>query len=291
MLAHGAMDSGPCWNRVAEALEADFELIAYDARSHGLSESSEEWGDGGTDLIALVETLGIEQPAAVGHSMGAAATAAAIAARPDLFRAAVLEDPPWMPPAAGDGDWEARTRMQQSFLAMLQGTKEEVAARGRKQNPMWHPDEFDAWAEAKTQFRPPDSWKKRFTQPRPSWEDPVKKFECPVLLVRGDNALRGRIVSSATAQEAQELCPTLEVVTLSGAGHNVRREAHDGYVDVACVPAQELVTDDQQPHTLYASGVLRMVSPVRDGRASNCCAMWSKSSGATPRSGVKLTRS
>ena len=230
VLAHGAMDSGPCWNRVAEALEADFELIAYDARSHGRSESSEEWGDGGTDLIALVETLGIEQPAAMGHSMGAAATAVAIAARPDLFRAAVLEDPPWMPKATDD-DWKARARMQEAFLAMLHGTKEEVAARGRKQNPMWHPDEFDAWAEAKTQFRPPDSWKKRFTQPRPSWEDPIKKFECPVLLVRGGNPGRGRIVSRQTAATAQELYPALEVVTLDEAGHNVRREAYDGYVD------------------------------------------------------------
>ena len=157
MLAHGSMDSGPCWNRVAEALEADYELIAYDARSHGLSDGSEEWGDGGSDLIALVEALGIDRPAAIGHSMGASSVAAAIASRPDLFRAAVLEDPPWMPEATG-ADWEARARMQKSFLAMLDGTKDEIAARGRKYNPMWHPDEFDAWAESKTQFRPPESW-------------------------------------------------------------------------------------------------------------------------------------
>jgi len=229
VLAHGSMDSGPCWNRVAEALEDDFELIAYDARSHGLSDASEEWGDGGTDLIALVEALGIEHPAAVGHSMGASAVAVAIAARPDLFRAAVLEDPPWMPEAT-DADWETRARMQKSFLAMLDGTKEEVAARGRTYNPMWHADEFDAWAESKTQFRPPENWTKRFTQHRPPWQDPVKEFECPVLLVRGGNALRGRIVSPETAAEAQELYPALEVVTLDEAGHNVRREAYDGYV-------------------------------------------------------------
>ncbi len=229
VLAHGSMDSGPCWNRVAEALQTDFELIAYDARSHGLSDASEEWGDGGRDMIALVEALGIERPAAMGHSMGASATAAAIAARPDLFRAAVLEDPPWMPEATKD-DWKARARMQQSFLAMLDGTKDEIAARGRKYNPMWHPEEFDAWAESKTQFRPPESWTKRFTQQRPPWQDPVKKFECPVLLVRGGNALRGRIVSLETAEEAQEIYPALEVVTLDEAGHNVRREAYDGYV-------------------------------------------------------------
>jgi len=231
LLAHGAMDSGPCWNRVAEALEPDFELIAYDARSHGLSDSSEAWGDGGSDVIAVADALGLEHPAAVGHSMGAGAIAAAIAAHPDRFRAAVLEDPPWMPPAAGEGEWAARKRMQEIFLAMLEGSKEEIAERGRQQNPEWHPDEFDAWAESKTQFRPPESWTTRFTQPRPPWQDAVKKFECPVLLVRGDNALRGRIVSSEVAAEAQDLCATLEVVTLAGAGHNVRRDAYNGYVN------------------------------------------------------------
>ena len=61
-------------------------------------------------------------------------------------------------------------------------------------------------------------------------EDPVKKFACPVLLVRGGNTLRGRIVSPETAAEAREIYPALEVVTFDEAGHNVRREAYDGYV-------------------------------------------------------------
>jgi pimeloyl-ACP methyl ester carboxylesterase len=95
---------------------------------------------------------------------------------------------------------------------------------------MWHPDEFDAWAESKTQFRPPESWTKRFTHERPPWQDPVKKFACPVLLVCGGNARRGRIVSPETAAEALEIDPDMEVVTLAEAGHNVRREAYDDYV-------------------------------------------------------------
>jgi pimeloyl-ACP methyl ester carboxylesterase len=225
------MDSGPCWDRVARALEPDFDLIAYDARSHGLSDFSEEWGDGGADMIGVVEALSLERPAAVGHSMGAAAAASAIASRPELFRAAVLEDPPFMPPARGEGDWEARARMHQRFLAMLEGTTEEIAARGRIQNPKWHTDEFDAWAESKTRFRPPESWTQRFTQQRPPWQDYVRRFQCPVLLVCGGNAQRGRIVSRETAKEAQALSPVLEVVTFDDAGHNIRREAYDGYVD------------------------------------------------------------
>ena len=32
VLAHGALDDGRCWTRVAEALESEYDLIAYDAR-------------------------------------------------------------------------------------------------------------------------------------------------------------------------------------------------------------------------------------------------------------------
>lgn len=230
LLAHGAMDNADCWSRVADALEDDFDLVAYDARSHGRSDSSEVWGDGSEDVIAVAEALGLEQPAIVGHSMGAFAGAIALAARPDLFRAAVLEDPAWMPPATGDDDWAARARLQQIFLSMLEGTKAEIAARGRRMNPTWDESEFDAWATAKTQFRPPASWSERFNQQRPPWQDAVKKFECPVLLVRGENVKRGRVVSPEVAAEAADICPTLEVVTFPDAGHNIRREAYEGYI-------------------------------------------------------------
>ena len=116
---------------------------------------------------------------------------------------------------------EGTGAVQKSFLAMLDGTKDEIAAHGRKYNPMWHPDEFDAWAESKTQFRPPESWTKRFTQQRPPWQDPMKKFECPVLLVRGGNALPRPHRVTRDAADAQEIYQALEVVTLDDAGHNV----------------------------------------------------------------------
>ena len=39
VLAHGALDDGRCWTRVAEALESEYDLIAYDARFHGKSDA------------------------------------------------------------------------------------------------------------------------------------------------------------------------------------------------------------------------------------------------------------
>ena len=37
VLCHGFSDNGLCWSRVAHDLEADYDIIMYDARGHGES--------------------------------------------------------------------------------------------------------------------------------------------------------------------------------------------------------------------------------------------------------------
>src|SRR5688572_14727483 len=96
VLAHGASDNGRCWERVAQALEGEYDIVAYDARYHGLSDAPEGGSlAGGEDLVAMVQALGLERPAIMGHSMGARTVAQAAGTNPELFRCAVLEDPPW----------------------------------------------------------------------------------------------------------------------------------------------------------------------------------------------------
>ena len=41
VLAHGFSDDGLCWTPVAEALEAEYDVIMVDARGHGRSEARE----------------------------------------------------------------------------------------------------------------------------------------------------------------------------------------------------------------------------------------------------------
>jgi len=52
----------------------------------------------------------------------------------------------------------------------------------------------------------------------------------PVLLITADNSL-GSIVTPETAEEAKRLCPSLTVLRLEGAGHNIRREAFERFVE------------------------------------------------------------
>ena len=80
VLAHGFSDNGLCWRRMAQALEADFDVVMVDARNHGRSTTAavgvSKMAD---DLAAVVVGLALQRPTVVGHSIGAA-TAAEMAA-------------------------------------------------------------------------------------------------------------------------------------------------------------------------------------------------------------------
>ena len=63
----------------------------------------------------------------------------------------------------------------------------------------------------------------------PEWLEQLPRVTCPVLLVTSDPELGG-IVAPAVADEARRLLPALQVVRLSGAGHNIRREQFGPFV-------------------------------------------------------------
>jgi N-formylmaleamate deformylase len=229
VLAHGATDNGRCWSRVAAALADSFELIAYDARGHGRSTDTVEGRRSGEDLVAMVTSLGLEKPAAMGHSMGAGAVSEAIALRPDLFAAAVLEDPGWFsappPTQTAEPSGESIRALTGWVESLQQMSLAQVIAQGRTQNPTWHEDELSDWAESKLQFHPGLGLRGAMGN---EWRKQVSAYACPVLLLCG--APGRAIVSPETAAEAVELNPLVSVVQLD-AGHNIRREAYDGFID------------------------------------------------------------
>lgn len=232
ILAHGATDNGECWTRAAEAFEGGFDIVAYDARYHGLSDAPPQQtpGSGGADLIAVAEALGIERPAIMGHSMGAASVMAAAAAQATRFACAILEDPylrmessnlePKAPPAN-----PAPRALLPDFAGM---SLESIEAAGRKDNPLWDDSEFAPWARAKKQFRRPPG---DFGLPAAgAWRTEMAAMALPTLLIHGGNRERFGLVSDKAAAQAQELNPQLRAVRLDDAGHNVRREAFAPFI-------------------------------------------------------------
>ena len=103
LLVHGWPETWYAWRLVMPALARDFEVIAVDQRGMGLSDKPAGGYDTGTlagDLVALMDALGHERFAVVGHDTGFAISYALAADHPDRVERAALAEIPGSPGAA-----------------------------------------------------------------------------------------------------------------------------------------------------------------------------------------------
>ncbi|NLF01671.1 MAG: alpha/beta hydrolase [Anaerolineales bacterium] len=237
VLVHGFTDNGLCWTRVAQALESSHDIIMPDLRGHGCSErvSPGSFVDLALDLSGLIAELGLEQPALLGHSLGAGAAARLAALEPECVGSLVLEDPPWheiLPP----GEDQRRAAARQSYfqewaqrLAQLQSLpREEAAAQARAENPNWDETEIQAWVDAKQQLDLA-VFEADLRSGGPWWELTLR-IACPTLLVTGDPAL-GAIVTPEVAQEVTRRISHLEVAHIADAGHSIHRDQYALFIE------------------------------------------------------------
>lgn len=93
VLLHGYSDSGFSFSRVVPLLPRDWRIVVPDLRGHGRS-SRPEAGYGmdelATDVLALLDTMGIESATVVGHSMGTLVAQRIAATAADRVEALVL---------------------------------------------------------------------------------------------------------------------------------------------------------------------------------------------------------
>jgi pimeloyl-ACP methyl ester carboxylesterase len=73
LLVHGWPETWYAWRLLMPALARDFQVVAVDQRGIGLSDKPQDGYDTGTlagDLVALMEALGHQRFAVVGHDTG-----------------------------------------------------------------------------------------------------------------------------------------------------------------------------------------------------------------------------
>lgn len=230
VLAHGFSDSGLCWTPVAQALEADYDLVMVDARGHGFSDAPATGytlAQMASDLRGVIGGLGLARPAILGHSMGGGTTLALAGLYPDVPGAIVLEDAG----ALTDADFPRRQEGEENpFLARLSRlqakTRDELVAEMRASSG-WPDAELEPWADAKLQFN------LRAAQFHPTsgiaWAELLPRIACPALLITADLG-RGAIVRPEMAAAMQQQMPQLQVAHIPGAGHSVRREQFGAYI-------------------------------------------------------------
>ncbi len=233
ILAHGFSDNGLCWQRTAEALQNQFDVLMFDARNHGKSSrakaSAEEMVE---DLAGLIQALD-EKPNLLGHSMGASTVAGVAAKYPELVEKALLEDPPWWSSAVKElseeerrAEGEKRRDSFQKYLDNLNSkTDAEVLAYGRELYPDWHDDDLPAWAASKKQL---DKGAMDGLA-LPNWQEVAEAISVPTLLIhtdgKRDGLLKPEIVEMLTSKN-----PHLSSLEVPNAGHNTRRENFDDYM-------------------------------------------------------------
>jgi len=234
VLVHGFSDDGLCWTPVAEALEGDYDLIMVDARGHGRSDGPEQ-GYGpqemAGDLAGAIAELGLQRPAVLGHSMGAATALVLAGTRPELVGAILLEDPPaWWAPSFDPGADAVRWAWMRAMLIDLKRkTRQELLTVKRAESPAWSEAELGPWAEAKLRFS--FNALDRVGPGAVDWQATMRRITCPALLITADPAL-GAIISEQEAAALKALVPQLRVAQIPGAGHNIRREQFARYLEI-----------------------------------------------------------
>jgi N-formylmaleamate deformylase len=235
VLAHGFSDDGLCWTPVAEALAPEYDVIMVDARGHGRSAAPEQgYGpvEQAEDLAGVIAALGLRRPPVLGHSMGAGTALMLAGTYPDVPGAILLEDPPhwWMrdpeePPF--DPEWQARQRAW--IMELKRKTREELIAAQRAETPGWSEAELGPWADAKLRFNL-NALNRGDVAPV-DWPPVLRRIACPALLITADST-RGAILTEDAAAALKALVPQLQIAHIPEAGHSIRRDQFDRYMEV-----------------------------------------------------------
>ena len=163
--------------------------------------------------------------------MGAATALVLAGTYPDRVGAILLEDPPawWVTSSSPELAAERQAQMRGWIIELKRKTREEMIADVRAQSPSWPEAELGPWADAKLRFS--FNALNRLGAVTIDWQATLRHITCPALLIRA-NPEQGAIVTEESARGIQGLVPQLRIAHIPGAGHNIRREQFDRYIDV-----------------------------------------------------------
>ena len=239
-MLHGIRGYAETFAGIAQALQPDFRVLAYDQRGRGAS----SWDPGRNyytdayvdDLASVADALGLDRFDLLGHSMGGIAAIVFAARHPQRVRRLIVED---AGPAAFEGSAGA-ARIQRElretpesfpditaareYLRALRPSVTE-AAREERLRHMLKEDGSGGWTWrhdhagiAATRLDPDPA---RVVDLWPQ----VQALACPTLVVRGG---RSDYLQAQTACDMAARNPNVEWIEIAGAGHYI----HDDQPEV-----------------------------------------------------------
>ena len=241
ILLHGVMDNGLCLSPVAQKLSENYHTIMPDARGHGLTEIPNRkysYELMAQDIAMLIQDLKLEKPQIIGHSMGAALATLVASNYPELVSRIILEDPAFRLKKANKilkGIAKPLIKLamggmvKDSYEKNLEKGRKSNVKRGKKNKSQWSEEELQPWAESKALFKKNDG-KKAFMgiiDDTTDWKEVLQNISCPVLLITSDKGM----TKDEKAQEIVDLIKDCKWVKIEGAGHNIRREQYERYIE------------------------------------------------------------
>jgi len=240
LLVHGWPESWFAWRLVMPALARDFQVIAVDQRGIGLSDKPAGGYDTGTvaaDLVALMDALGHERFAVVGHDTGVAISYGLAADFPDrVTRVALAEipgppipthsPPVFVPSAVNDRLWHIPFNRAEGLPEQLITGREDVffgyefAIQGGNV-----PDDVIAYyvglVSTPDALRGSLGFYRAFdTTLAQNGERSKQPLPMPVLAIGGE-----RSYGPAVGGAMESLAADVQSVVIPGAGHWVAEEA------------------------------------------------------------------
>ena len=261
LLVHGWPENWYTWRLLMPALARDFEVVAVDQRGVGLTDKPQDGYDTGTlagDLAAMMDELGHQRFAVVGHDTGFAISYALAADHADrVARVGLLElpgSPGTAPPPPLFLPGPLNDRLWHLTFNRIDGLNEQLVAGREDVFFRW---EFDAAA-------------KRLA------DDVIGYY---VGLLSNPDSLRGsfgwyRALEASIAQNEQRATRrlTMPVLGIGGemsfgenVGNGVRAVADD--VQSLVIPGTGHFLAEESPDELLAA-LTAFLAPYRDGRAA-----------------------
>ena len=222
VLLHGYPLDSHLWDDVAPLLEDTFDSILPDLRGFGESttvDSPYTMDDYASDIAGLLDQLGIQKAAIVGHSMGGYVALAFARLYPErvsglgLVSSQVLADPP--------DRKEARYKSAADVSANGIGGVIETMA------PKFTSDErLQSFARATMERQQPAAFigALKAMAERPDSTSLLSSFKFPVVIIHGE---ADALIPIDRAREVKNAIPHAQLVELNGSGHMPMMEAKE----------------------------------------------------------------
>ncbi|MFF8293572.1 alpha/beta fold hydrolase [Streptomyces sp. NPDC016309] len=229
VLLHGLAGHAGEWDAIARHLRTRHRVVAVDQRGHGASERHPHDRSRAAyvaDVVAVLEQLGLRQPALIGQSLGGHTAMLAAAAHPDLVCALVLVEAgpggpsPEVPAEIGRwlDSWPTPFPSRNAAAAFFGGgpVGEGWAAGLEERDGGWWPRfDRDVMVDSLTENAHRSYW------------DEWASITCPTLAVLGQSGL----IAPAECGRMFQHRPETVAMSVPGTGHDLHLERPDILVE------------------------------------------------------------